>query len=206
MRWKSTEIGAHLSCKFNVKACTHYISPHFQWVSLYFLGVIFWSFCIKIANKLISWAHFLHGNKYLDNWSSETSGRGPPSHSPTAFCSFMPVPMKSPWEQLWGCAETETQGFSALVCVSRSVWLLCGVDPGNGEFWAPSSFCLVTRWFSKTRLPLGLTRKGKKAVHREQQSSRQLSLLSSLEIMVENTTGSFREADPPHSFRWMDSV
>lgn len=134
--------------------------------------------------------------------------RGQASHSPTALCSFMPVPMNSPWEQLWGCAETVTQGFSVLMHVLKSVWLLRGVDLGmvSSEF---PPVCLVTRGFPKTGLPLDLTRQGKKAVHRDQQSlssSRQLSLLSSLEIMVENTTGSYREAEPPHCFRWMDSV
>lgn len=122
----------------------------------------------------------------------------------------MPIPVTSPWEHLWGCAETLTPGFSVLMHVLKSVWLLRGVNPGM----VSSEFPPVSVWLGDAFLKLDslklvdVTRKGRKAVHSEQQSlsrSRQLSLLSALEIMAENTTGSYREAGPAHCFEWMDS-
>lgn len=150
MRWKSTEIGAHLSCKFRVKASTQYIHPTSnEWVCISWVPFSR-PFCIKVTNKLIWWARFLQGNKYLDNWGSETSGRAPPSPSPTAFCSFMPIPMTSPWEHLWGCAETITPGFSVLMHVLKSAWLLLGVDVGM----VSSEFPPVSVWLRDAFLKL----------------------------------------------------
>lgn len=49
-RWKSTEAGAQLSCKFRVKACAEYVHSPSKWMSLLvFLGC---HFLILSASKL----------------------------------------------------------------------------------------------------------------------------------------------------------
>lgn len=123
----------------------------------------------------------------------------------------MPIPM-SFYEHFGGTLKLLNMGLCFLVCILEALLgccLLLPRWPRDDEFQVSSSFYLVTECFPKTsweQLPsLDWTRKGKKrgdegiAKPLQEQAlwAAGRRLLSSSEVIVENSTGSYREAGPP---------
>lgn len=151
MRWKSTEKGVQLFCKLSVRAHAECVdTASNEQVCWYCLGAVFWFF---LQAELISQAHLLHGSRCLINLMP---GCGSLSHSPTAFCSLVPILKSSFCEHRWGRAGTARNGFVPPEVCFRSSVGLCVLYHGDlgmvSPDFCPDCICLVNVF-----LKLGVT-------------------------------------------------